>query len=60
MLISLYYYISCHQLRVYKDHFIVNHDVFRKVYKVKYKTSLKLSQVSQVFLETFLQLSLKI
>jgi len=33
MLISLYY-ISCHQLRVYKDHFIINHDVFRKVYKV--------------------------
>ena len=44
MLISLYY-ISCHQLRVYKDHFIINHDVFRKVYKVKYKTSLKLSQI---------------
>ena len=33
MLISLYY-ISCHQLRVYKDHFIINHDVFGKVYKV--------------------------
>ena len=28
------YYISCHQLRVYKDHFIINHDVFRKIYKV--------------------------
>jgi hypothetical protein len=27
MFISLYY-ISCHQLRVYKDHYIINHDVF--------------------------------
>ncbi|UZO28613.1 uncharacterized protein OCT59_022130 [Rhizophagus irregularis] len=27
------YHISCHQLRVYKDHFIIiNHDVFRKKY----------------------------
>ena len=30
------YYISCHQLRVYKDH---NHDVFRKVYIYTLKVS---------------------
>ena len=55
MLISLYY-ILCHQLRVYKDHFIINHDVFRKVYKVKYKTSLKLSlKLSQIILKPFLK-----
>jgi hypothetical protein len=31
MFISLYY-ISYHQLRVYNNNFIINHDVFRKVY----------------------------
>ena len=41
MFISLYY-ISCHQLRVYKNHFIINHDVFRKVYKAS--NFLKFSQ----------------
>ena len=35
------YHISCHQLRVYKDHFIIN-DVFRKVYIYPQTSSLSL------------------
>ena len=47
MFISLYY-ISCHQLRVYKDHFIINHDVFRKVY-IYPKTLLNFSNSLETF-----------